>query len=134
HQPRWLAAPRDTITDAYVAARHAASDAYVAYHWRYQPLAKGQPGRILVEATGSGSSFTLRILLPTTAKKINGVTLNGQAAAHRLETIGASRYLVVEANSPIVQVQVTFDGRRIQESGFRSQNVTKVCSGFVYAY
>jgi hypothetical protein len=107
--PRWLAAPRDTINTAYVTARHAASDAYAAYRWRYEPTVKGQPGRIILEATGNGESFAVRILLPPAAKTVRSVTLNGQVADHRLEIVGESRYVVVDANGPIVQVQITFD-------------------------
>jgi hypothetical protein len=106
--PRWLAAPRDAITTAYAAARYAASGGYAAYSWQYQPAARpGADARIGVEATGSGDRITVRVLLPPLARQVRGVTLNGQPVLTRLETIGTSRYVVVDANGPIINVQVT---------------------------
>lgn len=106
--PRWLAAPRDAITDAYASARYAASDGYAAYRWSYAPATGAAEGRITLEATGSGETLRARVLLPPLAREARAVTLNGQPAPLRLESIGPSRYVVVEAPGPIVNVQVTF--------------------------
>ncbi len=107
--PRWLAAPRDRVTQAYAVARYAASGGYAAYQWRYEPAAKaGGEARITIEATGSGETMRVRVLLPPEAKEVRGALLNGQPATPRLETLGTSRYVVVDANGPIVNVQVSF--------------------------
>jgi hypothetical protein len=107
--PRWLAAPRDSVREAYAVARYAASGGYAAYTWRYEPAArKGVEGRISVEATGSGETTRVRVLLPPEAREVRGVLLNGQPVAPRLETVGTSRYVLVDAAGPIVNVQVTF--------------------------
>jgi hypothetical protein len=106
--PRWLAAPRSAITTAYASARYAASGGYAAYTWAYEPAPRaGGEARLTLEATGSGDSMRLRVLLPPLAREVRAVTLNGQPVAPQLETIGTSRYVVVNANGPIVKVQVT---------------------------
>ncbi len=106
--PRWLAAPRDQVTQAYAVARYAASNGYAAYTWRYEPAAKpGNEARLTLEATGSGDTVRLRVLLPPTAKEVRAVLLNGQSVAPQIETLGTSRYVSVNANGPIVKVQVT---------------------------
>ncbi|NTU84966.1 MAG: hypothetical protein HGA45_37305, partial [Chloroflexales bacterium] len=106
--PRWLADPRDQVTQAFAVARYAASGGYAAYSWRYEPPAKqGGEARITVEATGGGDTLRVRVLLPPEAKELRAVLLNGQPVAPQLETVGASRYVVVSANGPIVNVQVT---------------------------
>ncbi len=108
--PRWPASPRDSVHDAYVVARYAASNAYAAYRWSYQPAPKkGGIESISIEATGSGSASTLRILLPTTTRSlVKQVILNGQSIPIQIETIGLSRYVIVPTSGPIVQVQVRF--------------------------
>ena len=106
--PRWLADPRNTITAAYASARYAASDGYAAYSWSYEPPAKpGAEARLTLEATGSGDSMRLRVLLPPQAREVHAVTLNGRPVPLQLETLGTSRYVVVNTTGPIVNVQVT---------------------------
>jgi hypothetical protein len=106
--PRWLAAPRDTITSAYASARYAASGGYAAYRWSYQPPARqGAEARLTLEATGSGDSLRLRVLLPPAAREVRAVTLNGRPVPPQLETVGTSRYVIVTTTGPIVNVQVT---------------------------
>jgi len=106
--PRWLAAPRDQVRSAYAVARYAASAGYVAYRWRYDsPAGAGGEARISLEATGSGASLRIRVLLPATAREVRNVTLNGQPVPVQIETIGLSRYVIVAAPGPLVQVQVT---------------------------
>lgn len=103
--PRWLAAPRHTVNAAYAVARYAASDGYAAYNWRYTPATRSAPATIDVEATGGGDTIKVRVLLPAKAEP-RAVTLNGQPALLRIESVGESRYVVVDANGPIVNVQV----------------------------
>jgi hypothetical protein len=105
--PRWIASPRAKISNAYAVARYAASNGYAAYRWAYTPAAgKNQPGRINLEATGSSTTMRLRVLLPAGTTPPRSVTLNGQPVPPRLEVIGTSRYVIVETNNAIVQVQV----------------------------
>jgi hypothetical protein len=107
--PRWPASPHAPVSDAYVVARYAAGGGYAAYRWHYEPAArKGGPQSISVEATGSGDSATLRILLPAAARQVTKVTLNGQPVAPQIQAVGLSRYVVVNTTGPIVQVQVSF--------------------------
>ncbi|MEI8166924.1 MAG: hypothetical protein WCG26_11110 [Chloroflexales bacterium] len=105
--PRWLAAPRDQVTQAYAVARYAASGGYAAYTWRYEPAKLSGEARLTIEATGSGDALRLRVLLPPTAKEVQSVLLNGQPVAPQIETLGTSRYVLVSANGPLVNVQVT---------------------------
>jgi len=106
--PRWLAAPRDSIRTAYASARYAASGGYAAYSWAYAPATKpGGEARLSLEATGSGDSMRLRLLLPPLAKEVRAVTLNGQPVPTSIELLGTSRYVIVDAQGPVVNVQVT---------------------------
>jgi hypothetical protein len=98
--PRWPAEPG--VRSAYVVARYAASDGYVAYRWAREEK------ELNVEATGSGGPLRLRLLLPAAAQRGLAVRLNGQPAPAQLEALGTSRYLLVNANGPVVQVQVTW--------------------------
>ncbi|NTW02712.1 MAG: hypothetical protein HGA19_15775 [Oscillochloris sp.] len=107
--PRWPASPRDPVSNVYAVARYATTGGYAAYRWHYEPaVTEGDPQSISVEATGSGEQSTLRILLPTDALEVTRVILNGQPVTPQVETVGLSRYVVVQASGPIVQVQVTF--------------------------
>jgi hypothetical protein len=107
--PRWLAAPRNQLTSAYAVARYAVSDGYAAYRWRHEPSAtRGAEGRLSLEATSSGETLQLRLLLPPEAMRVTSVLLNGQAVPLRLETLASSRYVLVETNGPIVNVQVSY--------------------------
>ncbi len=107
--PRWLAAPRHSLNSAYAVARYATSDGYAAYRWQYEPAGSpGAEGRLKLEATGSGESLRVRMLLPAEAQTVVEVQLNGQPVAYEMETLGASRYAVVSAAGPIVQVQVRY--------------------------
>ncbi|MFV9507200.1 MAG: hypothetical protein AB4911_21830 [Oscillochloridaceae bacterium umkhey_bin13] len=107
--PRWLADPRSQINNAYAVARYAASDGYAAYRWQHTaPANPGNDGRLTLEATSSGEALQLRILLPATAREIRSVVLNGQPVAVRSERLGTSRYALVDAAGPIVNVQVTY--------------------------
>ncbi len=107
--PRWPASAQ-AVNTAYVVARYAASDGYVAYRWQYLPENRGEPSRLLVDATGSGDKLHLRLLLPPgiSAERIVSTTLNGQPVSAQIEIVRDSRYLVFDAPNGIVQVQVTF--------------------------
>ncbi len=108
--PRWPAAPT-TINDAYVVARYAASDGYVAYRWQYRPGERRALSTMQLEATGSGVALRLRLLLPSEAQQVVAVSLNGQPVAPDVQLVGPSRYLVLDAPNGIVQVQVSFRTR-----------------------
>lgn len=109
--PRWLAA-EDGISDAYVVARYAPSDGYVAYRWQYHQGDSRNPAQIRLEATGSGDTLRIRLLLPAnvTAEADIETMLNGQPVATSIERLRDSRYLVLEVPNGIVQVQVLFKG------------------------
>lgn len=110
--PRWPAAVEDDITDVYAAARYAANDSYAAYRWTYEKrFVYSDQSRLLFEATGSGERMQLRLLLPGVLREVRQVELNGQPVAPVIETVGESRYLIVQASGPIVQVQIVFSHR-----------------------
>ncbi len=106
--PRWPSAfvAGEAVTNAYIVARYAASDGYVAYRWWYEKASGSQPAMLHLEATGSGSNYQLRLLLPGKVRSVGTVLLNGQPVVPQLEQIGDSRYVFIEASHPIVQVQV----------------------------
>lgn len=109
--PRWAVDP--TINEAYVVARYAASDGYVAYRWQHFPDPKKRNRFYLnVEATGSGKAIKLRLFIPSTTKQVVSTIVNGQAVNASIEQIGLSRYLVVGMPADIAQVTVTLDERR----------------------
>lgn len=104
--PRWPASEGgllDPVEAAYVITRYAASEAYAAYNWQRLP-----DNRMIIEATGSGERITVRALLPyeINPERVRQVLLNGQAYPIRIESIGESNYVVVEAAGPLVQVQI----------------------------
>jgi hypothetical protein len=107
--PRWLASPRSPVNEAFASARYAVGGGYAAYRWSYTaPAQRNQPGQIDLEATGSGDSMRVRVLLPEAARQVTAVRLNGRPVPLQIETIGTSRYVIVEAEGSIVQVQVLF--------------------------
>jgi len=95
--PRWSAAG---VNDAYVSARYPGSDGYLAYIWQ-------QNGRsITIQASGAFDHMRLRMLLPADARGDASVVINGAPARHTIETVRASRYVVVDVADTIVNVQV----------------------------
>jgi hypothetical protein len=106
--PRWLASPRSPVNAAYASARYAEGGGYAAYRWEYTAPERRTPGQIDLEATGSGDSMRVRVLLPDIARQVTVVRLNGRPVPLQIETIGTSRYVIVEAEGSIVQVQVSF--------------------------
>jgi hypothetical protein len=107
--PRWIASPRSPVSNAYASARYTVGGGYAAYRWSHTaPERPGQIGQITVEATGSGDSMRVRVLLPEATRQVTGVRLNGQPVPLQIEEIGPSRYVIVEAQGAIVQVQVNF--------------------------
>ncbi len=100
--PRWPAAP--DVDSAYVVARYAASDSYIAYRWSHSNESNGTFLRL--EATGSASVLHLRLMLPPATKGVNAVRLNGQPAAFVIDTIGTSQYVTLDAPGDIAQVEI----------------------------
>jgi hypothetical protein len=95
--PRWPAAG---VPSAYAVARYPAGDGYAAYAWSLAA------GTLNLQATGSADRFRLRLLLPAEARGDVHVTLNGGPATFAIETVRASRYVVLTASDTIVNVQV----------------------------
>lgn len=84
--PRWPAAG---VREARASARLAASDAYVAYHWRLLEDA------IEIEYAGSGRRIRFRVLLPE-GSSVRSVSAAGAPVDHRIERIGDSGYVCFE--------------------------------------
>lgn len=111
--PRWPAtydlhnaSPATDVTDAYVVARYAASDGYVAYRWQYYQEDEHR-SHLRLQATGNGETMTLRFLLPTGVKEIDYVVLNGQLVNIVTEQIGLSNYVVIkDVPTDVVQAHV----------------------------
>lgn len=112
--PRWVA---DNKTSAAVVARYPASDGYVAYRWQWLPAERPTQTRIVFQATGSGSTMRLRLLLPPATKAVRDIILNGQPVEGTLEQIGDSTYLVITAAGPIVELQTTLEHHYIVTPG-----------------
>ncbi|HWQ11927.1 MAG TPA: hypothetical protein VNL77_03960, partial [Roseiflexaceae bacterium] len=85
--PRWTHVP--DVGQAYVVARYAASDGYVAYRW--ERLERG----LRLEVSGSGERAKLRLLLPEGVEAPGAVTVDGQPAPFELEQVQASRYVTL---------------------------------------
>ncbi len=102
--PRWTAHPQ--VSNAYAVARYAASDGYVAYRW--QAGREAGYDTLRVEATGSGDTLQIRMLLPRTFRTLNTVTLNGTPVVPRLDVVGDSQYVVVDAPAGDARVKVLF--------------------------
>jgi hypothetical protein len=84
--PRWLAAG---ASDVEVGVRYPASRGYVVYRY-------GQQGQaIALECASCADKAVLRLPLPQTAT-VRSLRLNEQPVEHRLETVEATNYAVVE--------------------------------------
>ncbi len=92
-EPRWVAAGAER---AVAIARYGASDGYVAYSFNHDTAARC----IAMDVTGSGSTFTLRVLLPpgTAATK---VTHSGEAVAFENTTVESSPYAEFSLEAPL---------------------------------
>lgn len=102
--PRWPA--HDQVQQAYVVARYAASDGYVAYRWRHS---RERGIEVLtLAATGSGEQLRMRLLLPNDTKQVSAIYLNGQPVPPRTALVGESLYALVDAPADIVEVRVEF--------------------------
>jgi len=97
--PRWSAA--DDVDEARVVARYAASDGYVAYHWR-----RAATGMTL-DFSGSGAHVQVRLLLPAGRSAVGSVLLDGQRHAYAIEDVYGSRYVVLDvmAGSGLVELR-----------------------------
>jgi hypothetical protein len=98
--PRWSAT--EDVSTARVVARYAASDGYVAYHWRRAAAS------LILDFTGSGTRATLRLLLPEAITQVALVTLDGQPQPIKIEQVFGSRYVVVQVEQGSGRVEVTW--------------------------
>ncbi|NJP05603.1 MAG: hypothetical protein HC837_08275 [Chloroflexaceae bacterium] len=109
--PRWPAAAEE-ITSAYVVARYAASDGYVAYRWQHLPTEQRSRSLLKLNATGSGDRLHIRLLLPTEVNRVVETVVNGERVDVAIEFVGESTYAVFEAATPILQVHMEVENRR----------------------
>ncbi len=91
-EPRWVAAGAAV---AEAVARYGASDGYVAYRFSHDAAAR----RISLDVTGSGSTFTLRVLLPSGTAAMK-VTHSGQEVAFENTTVESSPYAEFRLEAP----------------------------------
>jgi hypothetical protein len=98
-----VAAPQK-IDNAYIVARYAASDGYVAYRWQHS----SEDGKtyLRMQATGSGALLHLRLMLPPETKEVSAVRLNAQPVPFQIDTIGTSQYVTLDTPADVVQVEV----------------------------
>jgi len=94
--PRWAASE---AKDVSVTTRYAASDGYVAYRYRHDSAAR----RLTLELTGKSGATTLRVLLPAGVTAAQLVTVDGETAEVRYETVETSTYAVatVDVRTPV---------------------------------
>lgn len=83
--PRW---PSAGVEHIVATAKYPASEGYVRYRYHAEPAA------LRLDVTGSGSAFTLRVLLPDGVTP-RAATLDGAPVAFAQDTVGASRYVTV---------------------------------------
>lgn len=94
--PRWSAAG---LNSAYVSARYAGGDGYLAYTW--QQAARG----VDLQISGAFDRARIRILLPASVRDASAL-VNGGPVQSNIETVRTSRYIVVDVADTIVNVQV----------------------------
>lgn len=101
-EPRWAAAKG--VSHAYVVARYAASDGYVAYTWQYAT------GQIALDMTGSWDKAHIRVLLPSEAPKDRFIQLsiNGQPVDPDIQKRYGSRYVVFAQDGGDVQALISW--------------------------
>jgi hypothetical protein len=97
--PRWPAA--GDVEEALVVARYATSDAYVAYRWQ------GGYDGLSLQLSSSAERATLRLLLPPKSGQIIQVLRDGSPAEYTLETVFNSRYVVLEIEGGLADIQVS---------------------------
>lgn len=89
--PRWVFDP--AVRSAYVVARSAASDGYVAYQWQRSDR------RITFQITGSGTQLKLFIPLPADAPAQVQVEIDGiRVSEPALMELGQTRAIVVDSS------------------------------------
>lgn len=98
--PRWL---YGGVNDAYVVARYAAGDGYVAYRWQRQP------DGLRFELTGSGQFTTIRLPLDESFLAQVQVSLNGVARDDLLQRIDGVPYVVVTTGPELQGVSHVID-------------------------
>jgi hypothetical protein len=90
--PRWAAHP--DIRRAWVVARYAASDGYVAYTWEYD---EDEPS-LRLQLTGTWEQAHVRLLLPAAGRDAEEYTLtvDGTPIPFSLKDIGSGRYIIFD--------------------------------------
>ncbi|HDS07575.1 MAG TPA: hypothetical protein ENO05_08110 [Bacteroides sp.] len=97
--PRWEAAGENK---ASVTINYPASGGYISYRYHHRD------GGTRIDFTGSMEQTDIRLLLPEGAVP-SLVSVNGEPAEHRTETIEQSRYLVINGiRSTVNRVEVEF--------------------------
>ncbi len=105
--PRWSV--KKEVTQAYIVARYAASEGYVAYQW-YLTNERGSTF-LRMEATGSGEIARIRLMLPPNTRSVRHVRVNGQTAEYEIEQIGTSQYVVLAQPVDITVAQIEVELR-----------------------
>lgn len=90
--PRWSMLPE--IQTVRVVARYGASDGYVAYIWRYEPLLR----QLSLSLTGTWEHAEIRLLLPPDGQDTRSRTLqvNGDPVPFEKKKVGTGQYIVFE--------------------------------------
>jgi hypothetical protein len=86
--PRWAAT--DDVAEAYVVARYAASDAYLAYRWQRSERS------LTLRYTGTVERGEVRLLLPEGVRDAVEVTLDGAPHPYAIEERYGSYYLTLD--------------------------------------
>ena len=98
--PRWSYA--DGVESARVIARYAASNGYIAYHWRRQT------NQLHFAVSGSGERVRVRLLLPAEVRNVTRVTLDGVTVAGEIESSYGSRYLELDVPRGNAAIEVSW--------------------------
>jgi hypothetical protein len=97
--PRWTAV--DKISDLRLTTRYAASDGYVAYHWK-----RNETG-ITIFYTGSGSEWEFRVLMPS-KQPPSSVTVNGEAVEFEIDKSRGSRSVAFEGDATMAVIEIVW--------------------------
>jgi hypothetical protein len=92
----------EDVRAAYVVARYAASEGYVAYRWE-----RGERG-LRLEYTGSGETAKVLLLLPEGVAEPAAVTVDGTPHPFEREEVQRSRYVTVSVAGSGSVVEVSW--------------------------
>jgi hypothetical protein len=84
--PRWTSSGTDSVN---VTIHYPASNSYVAYQYRHNPLKK----EIRIILTGSGEEANMHILLPGNISSVNSVNSAGQKIQFYISRVENSYYV-----------------------------------------